>query len=214
MIVVDIETTGLTHNHGICEIAAIDLRNSENQFCQEAKIDDEDLVKNTALEVNERNKEELYDQNKQSQKELIENYLDWIEEQTQKIFIGQNIQWDMNMIESKCLKYGMWERYNAIHRQRGIDLHTMAQNKYEEIHGTFLIDEQGKSSMGLSEILDFCGMKDQRSKFSGNTKVEEGEPHVAKKDCKLEGECYWRIKYGKNLFPEFSEIAVPNYLKQ
>ncbi|MFB6246286.1 MAG: exonuclease domain-containing protein [Candidatus Pacearchaeota archaeon] len=214
MIVLDIETTGVTQNHGICEIAAIDLEDPANYFYEDCKIDDEDLVNNAALEINGHTRDSIFDEEKQTQEQMISNYLDWVEKQEEKIFFGQIVAWDISMIEGKCVRYGFWERYIAIHRQRGLDLHTIAQEKYKELYGKFLLDEEGKSAMGLGEILNFCGLKDERSKFSADTKIKEGKTHKALEDCKLAAECYKRLKEEIPHYGEFSEMPVPEYLKK
>ena len=70
MIVLDIETTGLTHDCGICEIGAINLDKTNNYFLQNCKIDKEDTITQEALKVNGKTREQLYDVNKQTQNAL------------------------------------------------------------------------------------------------------------------------------------------------
>jgi len=56
--------------------------------------------------------------------------------------------------------------------------------------------------MGLKNILNFCGMQDNR------------EVHNALEDCKLTAECFLRIIYKRNLFPEYAKFPIPEYLKK
>ena len=56
--------------------------------------------------------------------------------------------------------------------------------------------------MNLKKILAFCGMEDERGY------------HNALEDCKIEAECFNRLIYGKNLFPEYSKFEIPEYLKK
>jgi len=67
--------------------------------------------------------------------------------------------------------------------------------------------------MSLKEILNFCGIPDERIHVKEN-EISKGKPHNALEDCKLEGECISRIKFGKNLFPEYAKFPVPEVLKK
>ena len=66
--------------------------------------------------------------------------------------------------------------------------------------------------MNLASVLNLCGIPDQRKQEINGEISEEGTPHNALEDCKLEGECYCRLKFGKNLFPEYSEFKIPEVL--
>lgn len=212
MIILDIETTGLTNDCGICEIGAIDLNNLENYFLQDCKIDKENIITEGALKVNGRTREQLYDSSKQSQKQLIENYLNWIETKNEKMFFGQNVGWDISMIQSKCIQYGAHKRFLEIHGQRGMDLHCIVQEKYLELHGKYCLDKNNKSGMNFSKLLEFCGLPDERINVRGGEIIKKGKPHTALEDCKLEGESIYRLKFGENLFPEYTKFIIPDYL--
>ena len=212
MIVLDIETTGLTHDVGICEIGAINL-DSNDYFVQDCRIDREDTITEGALKVNGRTRQELFGKTKQSQKELIENYLNWVEGQLVKMFCGQNVSWDISMIQAKCIKYGLQKKFLDVHGQRGMDLHTIAQEKYFEIYKKYLLKEKGQSAMNLGKVLEFCGIPDERINVSLEEVVKEGKVHSALEDCKLEGEVLIRMKRGVNLFPDYAKFPIPEYLK-
>lgn len=213
MIVLDIETSGLTDDCGIWEIGAINLGDISQTFLQEARIDKEDNIQKGALLVTGKTEEELRDVSKQSQKQMIENYLNWVEKQPVKIFYGQNVGWDISMIQAKCIIYGLQDKFLEMHSQRGMDLHTIAQEKYFKIHGKYLLKENGISAMNLGKLLNFCGMKDKRITVRGEKVVNKGNYHNAMEDCKLEGEALMRLKFGKNLFLEYNQYKIPDYLK-
>ena len=79
MIILDIETTGIDFNKcGIWQIGALDFYNPENYFLEEARIDDEDLIEEGALKINGKIEQELRDPKKQSQKQLLENFFELI----------------------------------------------------------------------------------------------------------------------------------------
>ncbi len=214
MIILDIETTGLTSDYGIYELGAINLDYPMHYFLQNCRIDLSDIVTEGALKVNGKTIQELNDSSKQSQKQLLENYLFWVEKQPEKIFFGQNVGWDITMIQSKAIKYNIHDMFLNIHGQRGFDLHTISQDKYKDIHGKYYLDDKGKSLMKLGKTLEFCGIQDNRVKIFGNKVVKEGEFHNALEDCKLEGEALIRLKFGINLFPEYAHFKIPDYLKK
>jgi DNA polymerase III epsilon subunit-like protein len=212
MIILDIETTGLTNYCGICEIGAINLDELNNYFVQDCRIDEEDTITAEALKVNGRTLENLKDVSKQSQKELIENYMNWVNNQKEKLFCGQNVGWDISMIQSKAIKYDLHKKFLDIHSQRSLDLHTIAQERHFDIYGKYFLKGTGQSAFNLGKILEFCGIPDERINVRGNEILKEGKVHGAFEDCKLEGEVYYRLKYGENLFEEFRNLWIPEYL--
>jgi hypothetical protein len=93
-------------------------------------------------------------------------------------------------------------------------LHTVAQEKYKEINGKYLLKENGNSDMNLKKVLEFCGIPDERKQEINGKITEKGKEHNALEDCKLEAECFSRLVFGKNLFSEYSKFKVPRYLKK
>jgi len=201
MIVLDIETSGLDFvKCGIWQIGAIDLETKE-EFLQEARIDDEDLILDSrvakpVLEVIGKEEEDLRNNTKQSQKQLLINFFNWCEGRKLKNCLCQGPQFDLGFIWTKARKYGL---NNPLHH-RAYDLHSMASLKYFQLNNKFLIKEN-HSDMGLKNILNFCGMQDNRG------------AHNALEDCKLTAECFSRIIYKRNLFPEYSKFPIPENLK-
>jgi|SRR3989344_5178387 len=199
MIILDIETTGIDFNKcGIWQIGALDFYNPENYFLEEARIDDEDLIEEGALKINGKIEQELRDPKKQSQKQLLENFFEWINEHKDYYPGGENIgTFDWIFLKEKSEKYELKFPFRA----RVFDLQAVSQTRYHQIFGKLLIKD-GKSDMGLAQTLEFCGLKDLRG-F-----------HNALEDCKLEAEAFSRLLYGKNLIPEFSKFPVSEYLKK
>ncbi len=208
MIVVDTEFTSLNFKGGLWQIGAIDLDNPENTFLEEARLEDEDEIQQAALDVVGKAKEELSNENRQSQKEMLKHFFDWVKNIRVKNIICQG-QWDFSYLLIKADKFGL--EFPFPHRC--FDLHSAAQAKYLEINREFLIKEN-KSGMGLSSVLEFCGIKDERRNIDKKgVLVREGKPHNALEDCKLEAECFSRLVYGKNLLEEYSKFPLPEYLK-
>jgi len=215
MIVVDIETSGVhPESHGIWQIGALDLENPENTFLEESRIDDEDETMNEALLVTGKTEEELRDKNKQSQKEMLEKFFNWASKIEMKNMLAQGWM-DIIFISQKARKYKIANPFPI----RLFELHSIAQTIYFKDKGEFLTtknqQEKPVSNLGLKNILSYCGMKDERKHLDEKGNIEqEGTPHNALEDAKLESECFTRLVYGKPLLPEFSKFPIPNYLKK
>ncbi len=192
MIVLDIESSGIdTGKSGIWQIGAIDLETGK-EFLEEARIDDEDVVAEEALKVIGKTEEELRDKNKQTQKQLILNFLEWIKDFKERVIAGQNIGWDITFMQNKCLKYNIADKLGKIIGHKAIDLQTVANLAYKNKYGKFKTDN-GRSAMSLSSVLEFCGLKDERRRIEKGEIVKDGAPHNALEDAKLEAECFRRL---------------------
>jgi len=212
-VVVDIEASGGNPlEHGIWQIGAIDL-NTMEEFLEESKIDDEDKVAEEALMIIGKTEEELREKNKQTQKELLKKFFKWLEERKMKNLLCHLPEFDQGFLRKKMLKYfkedPFWPDFH-----RAFDLHTIAQVKFFELNGKFLTKEDNNSDMGLKNILKLCGMNDERRAVREGKISREGKPHNALEDAKLTAECFSRLMYGKNLFPEFSKFEIPKELKK
>jgi len=195
MIVVDIETSGLdSKENGLWQIGALDFYNPDNTFLEESRIDDEDQISKEALLVIGKTEEQLRDSKKQSQKELLEKFFKWIESVETKNIVCQNF-FDYIWLTSKAKKYDLKVPFH----HRSFDLHSIAQAVYAKTNGNFLFEkkENTYSGMNLTKILEFCGMEDKRIKIVKGEITEQGSPHNALEDVKLEAECLSRLIYGK-----------------
>jgi DNA polymerase III epsilon subunit-like protein len=204
MIVVDIETSGGDFEKcAVWQIGAVELENPKNTFLEEARMDEEDQIVNSinlpdpkpVLEVIGKTEEELRDKKKQSQKQLIQNFLNWCSKIKKQNFICHNPQFDYGFIWTKANKYGL--KFLVPHRC--FDLHSFAAQKYFWLHGKFL-EKENRSDMGLKNILSLVGMQDNRG------------IHNALEDARLTAEAFYRLVYGKNLLEEYSQFPVPDYI--
>ncbi len=198
MIIVDIETSGLDPNkHGILEIASLKFEAPNISYQSYCRLDEDDEIDSKALEINGQSKEEIRDSNRLSQKQVLIEFFDFIKKQGDFYIAGENVgSFDWSFIKIKSEKYSL----DFPLQHRTFDLQTLAQTKYEQVYGKLLI-ENGKSKMGLPQILEFVGMRDERKK------------HGALEDCKLEAECFSRLLKGKKLFDEYNKFPIPDYLK-
>ena len=154
MIVLDIETSGLdTGKYGIWQIGAIDLDNLENYFLEEARIDDENLVEGGALTVTGKTEKELRNENKQSQKRLILNFIEWAKSSKIKVIVGQNIGWDLNFLQNKCFRYGLYNEFNEVLGSKGLDLYALAQLVYLKKEGKYRLKENGRGKFSVLPVV-------------------------------------------------------------
>lgn len=207
-IVLDIETSGLDFERcGVWQIGALDF-NTQETFLEESRIDDDDLIEDGALKVIGKTEEELRNPEKQSQREMLANFFEWMMNRKLKNLLCQNPLLDAGVLRIRAKRYGLKIPFHY----RSFDLHTIAQVIYHKLNRQFSINENA-SNMSLGEVLKFCGMNDERIELRGNEVVKKGNPHNALEDAKLTAECFSRLLYGKGLFPEYSKFKVPNYLE-
>lgn len=198
MIVVDIETSGLDFlKNGIWQIGAIDTDDPNRIFLEEGRIEDDETFTREALDICGVTEEKIYDRGKPSQKELLEKFFGWCKDAKVKNLVCHNPQFDFSFIKCKADKYGL---KMPVHF-RCFDTHSIASLKYKEIYGNLPIDG-GFSNMNLSNMLFFCGMRDNREK------------HNALEDAKLTAECFYRLTYGKTFLKEFEQYQLPKCLEQ
>src|SRR3989344_3587703 len=122
-VVLDLEMSGLdVVKCGIWQIGAIDL-NTMEEFLEESRIDDEDSIDREALVVIGKTEEELRDEDKQSQKEMIEKFFRWVAGRAMRNVLCQNPQFDVGFIDIRAKKYGLKKPF----QYRTFDLHSIAQ---------------------------------------------------------------------------------------
>ncbi|MDP1729393.1 MAG: exonuclease domain-containing protein, partial [archaeon] len=128
MIVVDIETSGNfePNKNGIWQIGAVDFENPQNIFLEESRIDDKDCIEDGALKVTGKTTEELRDKSKQSQKQLLQNFFEWVSKIENKTLVAHNTPFDYGFLFLRAKKYGLEFPFSY----RTFDLHVFAVAKY------------------------------------------------------------------------------------
>ena len=167
---------------GIWQIGAIELESGE-EFIEEARIDEEDEVNEEALMVIGKTEKELRDSKKQTQKELIENFLSWSEKFEDRMIIGHNIGWDSTFLSNKCMRYGIGQRLRDSLSYRSFDISTLAQALYYRENGKFKT-KNGKNDMNSTNIFAMFGIEDNRIHVNKGEVLKEGIPHNALEDAK------------------------------
>ena len=188
MIVLDIETSGkYTTGYGVWQIGALDYETGE-EFIEEGRIDEEDIVSNEALQIIGKTEEDLRNKDKQSQEQLIKNFIAWAKKYNERIIAGHNVWWDFIFLQNKCIKYGLIKELDEVFGHRVLDLSSIAQFYHKQKFGKFKT-EKGKNSMNLPAVMEMCGMQDNRRKIIDG-KITEGNPHNALEDVKLTEKCF------------------------
>lgn len=199
MIVLDIETTGLDPDlHGLLSIGALDLSNPNEQFYAECRIREGEKIDSQALDVNGFTYDEARDKNKQSTRDLLIAFQEWLNARSIKMIGGLHIAaFDVPFLNKKSLQCGVRMRLH----KRSIDLHSIAYARMQEL-GKVVPMTDGWSVMDTDFIHPFCGLP------------KEPRPHNALNGAKWEAESIHRLIYGKGLLKQFSRYPVPAYLQK
>lgn len=196
MLVIDVEASGTeAHKHSIVSLGALDLTNPENRFYEECRIWDGAHVMEGALKVNGFTMEQITDQGKQSEADLVHAFLDWSEGLKNRTFAGQNPSFDRDFVKYASERAGHTQ-WNFAHRT--IDTHTLCWMHMIE-HGLQPpIDKVHKrSALNLDSVMNYCGIP------------EEPQPHNALTGAISHAEVISRLLYGRKLLPEFAQYEIP-----
>lgn len=192
MIVADMEASGLDYNrHSILSIGAVDFSNPERQFYGECRMWDGASIMTDALAVNGFTPEECTDPAKQSLQELMQSFLHWTEQCSDKTLAGQNVSCDRDFINNSFSRSHISWHFSY----RTLDLHSMAVMDMIK-RGIELPKKNDRIELSLDAILGYVGLP------------PEPKPHHGLTGAKLEAEAFSRILYGKNLLPEYAQYPI------
>lgn len=198
MIIVDVETTGLNWDkHSLLSIGAIDFSDSGRQFYEECRMWDGASVEDEALAVNGFTREQIVDQRKQSEAELISTFLGWIYASAEYTVAGQNVYVDTEFIRAAAQRAGK----DAKIPHRIIDLHSICYAHMVQ-RGIEPPVKGGKTALNSRAISEYVGIP------------PEPKPHYALNGATWEAEAFQRLLYDQALFDEFQEYSVPWEEKQ
>lgn len=192
MVVIDIETTGLNpFENSIIEIGAIDFYNPKNQFSQRCRIRENSVINKKALEVNGYTLSELYDKNLQSEKQLLLNFISWIEKIEFRTLAGQNVNFDLSFLNATK------DREQIIFEwgRRIVDIHSVAYTHMVS-RGINPPLNDGNSKLGGDFIMKYVGIP------------PEPRPHSGINGALYETEALGRLIFGKGVFDRFKEYKL------
>jgi DNA polymerase III epsilon subunit-like protein len=195
MIIVDIEASGTNYEkHSIVSLGALDITDPANRFYGECRIWDGAHIMDGALVVNGYTEAEITDPNKQSEAELVQEFLEWSQHMDDRTLVGQNVSFDRDMLRAACDRADLpWD-----FAYRTLDTHTLCYMHMVKRGLTPPLDVQHRrSALNLDAILNYCGIPD------------EPEPHNALTGALSHAEVTSRLLYNKKLLPEFSQFEIP-----
>lgn len=193
MIVVDVEATGTESKvHSILSIGAIEFERPQNRFYEECRIFEGAHVMKEALLVNGYTEDQIRDQQKQTDGELVRKFLSWAEKCNEHTFAGQNPAFDREFIEASAKR----NHLNWPFAHRSLDLHSLCY---------FHLVQQGRevplknrhSDVNSDFIMSYVGIP------------PEPQPHVALNGALFEAEAFSRLLYNRGLLPEFQKYTIP-----
>jgi hypothetical protein len=157
-----------------------------------------DKIDDGALAVNGFTLDECRDKTKQSTRDLIQHFEEWLNTRSIKVIGGLHIgTFDVPFFNKKATQVGLRTRLH----KRSIDLHSITYAKMLEL-GKIVPMTDGWSVMDTDFIHPFCGLP------------KEPKPHNALNGAKWEAESLYRLMNGKSLLPEFKRHPVPLYLQK
>ena len=197
MIILDIETTGLDPElNGLLSIGAVDFLRPSETFYGECRIREGERIDPEAIDVNGFDLEEIKDKSKQTTRDLIISFDEWLKSRSIRMVGGLHISaFDVPFLNKKALQCGVRMR---LHR-RTIDLHSIAYAKMQEL-GKVVPMTDGWSVMDTDVIYPFVGLP------------KEPKPKNALSGAKWEAEALSRLMRGFGLVKELSRYPIPEYL--
>ncbi|MBI5803813.1 3'-5' exonuclease [Candidatus Pacearchaeota archaeon] len=198
MIVVDVETTGLSPwKNSIVSIGAVEFENPKNRFYAECNVWEGAEINQEALNVNGFEEYEIINNpDKLSTKETIQKFIFWTEKIKDKTLAGQNPFFDRDFLSASAKRFEIeWTLGRRI-----VDLHSLCYAHHLKIgKGVPLVGD--KTDLNNDKILEYVGLP------------SEPKPHKALTGALMECEAFSRLIYGKNLIEEFSKYEVPEFLR-
>ncbi len=195
MLIIDIEATGTNaHKHSILSIGALDLQNPTNRFYGECQIWPGAHVMDEALVVNGFTLEQINDSTKQTESELVTQFMEWTHQLSDRTPAGQNVSFDRAYLEAACARAGI----NFDVPFRTIDAHTLGVMHMTKLGLIPPFDVEHKhSALNLDGVMNYCGIPD------------EPDPHNALTGAMSHAEVVARLLYDRKLLPEFSQFEIP-----
>ena len=195
MIVLDIEATGVNHQkHSILSLGALDYNNPSNRLYLECRAWEGAHMEDEALAVCGFTREEATDPTKQTEAQLIAQFLTWADDIEDQTFLGQNVSFDRDYVQAACERAG----YNYPFAHRTVDTHTIAYMHYI-LHGKEVPIAKRHSALNIEAVCAYIGIPG------------EPEPHNALTGALTHAEMFSRLVYGKKLLPEFDQYEVPTF---
>lgn len=193
MIIVDVETTGVDPSrNSIVSIGALDFDNPTDQFYRECRIWNGANVSQESFPINGFTESDIVDPTKDTDEEIVKDFLKWTESKRDKTIAGENPSFDRDFIRLTAQRYHL----NWPFAYRTLDLHSVCYTHMIKSGKTPPV-KNDHSGLNLELILEYCGIPGYSL------------PHNALTDTKLEAECLSRLLFGKKLLKEYEKYKIP-----
>lgn len=196
MLVVDCEMTGLEPNeHSIVSIGAIDFSNPSRRLYEECRMWDGAKIEDEALAVNGFTREEVQDPGKQSEADIVHQFISFAEGMADTTLAGQNVFTDLSFLRAAAKRAGhtAWPFAHRI-----LDIHSICYEHMIARGVTPPLDKVRRhSALNLDAVLNYCGIPG------------EPKPHNALTGALCHAEAMARLLYGRKLLPEFTQFEIP-----
>ena len=193
MIVVDVESSGVSpEKHSLLSVGAIDFANPENRFYEECRIWDGAHAEEDSMAVNGFSQEQITDPKKKTDREVVVDFLAWLEKIEEKTLAGHNPSFDRDFLQAAAYRYHI--NWPLAHRT--VDLHSVCY--FDMIKRKIPVpNTHGHSALNLDAILTYLGLP------------EEPKPHNALTGALVETEAFGRLFYEKPFLAEFAAYPLP-----
>ncbi len=196
MLVVDVEASGVDYaKHSIIAVGAVDFEHPERQLYEECHIWDGAHIEEDAIAVHGISREAQMDPDRQSEADVVHEFIAFAEPMADRTFAGQNVSFDRDFLRAAAVRAGHTEWPFA---HRTIDTHTLAWMHMVKRGLTPPVDPEKKhSALNLDAVLNYCGIP------------MEPVPHNALTGAKSHAEVISRLLYDKKLLSEFKQYEIP-----
>lgn len=196
MIAVDVESSGTeAHKHSILSVGAVDLADPTRQIYLECRAWDGAKIEEEALAVNGFTHEQATDPAKQTEAELVRQFIEWALKAPERTFVGQNPSFDRDFLKYAAERAGHTSWPFA---HRTVDTHSLCYMHMIKRGVTPPLDPEKKhSALNLDAILVYCGIP------------EEPDPHNGLTGAKSHAEVASRLLWDKKLLPDFAQYPIP-----
>ena len=192
MIVVDVESSGVNpEKNSLVSVGAIDFENPENRFYEECRIWDGAHVDLESLAVNGFSEKEITDPKRKSDREVVMDFLAWMEKIKEKTLAGHNPSFDRDFLQATAYRYHI--NWPLAHRT--IDLHSICYFDMLK-RGIKPPLMNNHSALNLDAVLTYLGLP------------KEPKPHNALTGALVETESFGRLFYGKPFLPDFQKYPL------
>jgi DNA polymerase-3 subunit epsilon len=195
MIIIDVEASGVSpEKDSLVSVGAVDFADPKRRFYQECRIWDGAHVEDEALRVNGFTVSEISDPKKKTDREVVLDFLAWIETAKEKTIAGHNPSFDRDFLQASARRYHI--NWPLAHRT--VDLHSIAYFDMFK-HNVDRPVINNHSALNLDSILVYLGLP------------PEPKPHNALNGALLETEAFGRFFYEKPFLPEFERYPMARH---